>query len=171
MLVYGTRYASSCTTILQSVSSAYFRSCCPTVNAICTGLQKLAKRRGADTDSDEAPDVVINPKSNKRRPAPAQDDLGGDDAPPEEDPFYVSAAQQAQGRKKQKADKYTAPAPRPPLAEPETQGPRKVSKAVEKNRGLTPHRRRDLKNPRVKVSQHHIVALGSVSSAAIVAMT
>jgi len=30
------------------------------------------------------------------------------------------------------------------------EGARKVSRAVEKNRGLTPHRRRDIKNPRVK---------------------
>ncbi len=29
-------------------------------------------------------------------------------------------------------------------------GARAVSRAVEKNRGLTPHRRKDIKNPRVK---------------------
>lgn len=46
--------------------------------------------------------------------------------------------------------RYTAPALPPPLPDATVEGARKVSRAVEKNRGLTPHRRRDIKNPRVK---------------------
>ena len=38
------------------------------------------------------------------------------------------------------------------------EGARKVSRAVEKNRGLTPHRRRDIKNPRVKA--RHLLGAG-----------
>ena len=48
-------------------------------------------------------------------------------------------------------DKYAAQPLHPPVAAAETEGPRAISRAVEKNRGLTPHRRKDIKNPRVKV--------------------
>ena len=46
---------------------------------------------------------------------------------------------------------YGAKPLKPPRPDPESEGPRAISKAVEKNRGLTPHRRKDIKNPRVKV--------------------
>jgi U3 small nucleolar RNA-associated protein 3 len=36
----------------------------------------------------------------------------------------------------------------PPLADPTASGARKVTSEIQKNRGLTPHRRKDLKNPR-----------------------
>ena len=48
-------------------------------------------------------------------------------------------------------EQYGAKPLHPPRAELQSEGPRAISKAVEKNRGLTPHRRKDIKNPRVKV--------------------
>ena len=48
-------------------------------------------------------------------------------------------------------ERYGAKPLHPPRAELESEGPRAISRAVEKNRGLTPHRRKDIKNPRVKV--------------------
>ena len=56
------------------------------------------------------------------------------------------------GRGCRRQDKYAAQPLHPPLAAAETEGPRAISRAVEKNRGLTPHRPKDIKNPRVKVT-------------------
>lgn len=103
---------------------------------------------GPVDDSDEAPDLLTTRPRNKPKRKSRHEDK---DDEGEEDPFYAEAAEAARSKKKHKRDTYTAPVTRPPLALPEAEGPRKVSKAVEKNRGLTPHRRRDLKNPRVKV--------------------
>lgn len=38
----------------------------------------------------------------------------------------------------------------PPLLEPETRGPRAVTSEILKNRGLTPRRNKEIKNPRKK---------------------
>ena len=111
-------------------------------------MQARARQQLAQADSgDDAPELAST--SHKRSKRQHQPDA--EDSPPDEDAFYQETAQRATAHKKRKADKYTAPAPRPPLADPLAEGPRKISRAVEKNRGLTPHRRRDLKNPRVKV--------------------
>ena len=40
------------------------------------------------------------------------------------------------------------PQPKPPLADPEGGEARGISAAIQQNRGLTPHRRKDIKNPR-----------------------
>ena len=69
----------------------------------------------------------------------------------EEDGLYAKVAAEAAAKRAAKRQKYTAPALPPPLEDAKIEGPRRVSAAVEKNRGLTPHRRRDIKNPRVKV--------------------
>ena len=55
---------------------------------------------------------------------------------------------------------YGAKPLQPPRPDPEAEGPRAISKAVEKNRGLTPHRRKDIKNPRVKVRLKINLTLG-----------
>jgi U3 small nucleolar RNA-associated protein 3 len=75
----------------------------------------------------------------------------------EEDAFYAAsrAARQAAKRLKgeaaaqQRAQQRMLP---PPLAEPgqEDGELRPITDAIQRNRGLTPHRRRDLKNPRKK---------------------
>ena len=55
-----------------------------------------------------------------------------------------------QTKKAAKIAKKMSPKSKPPLAEDVLAEPRAVNTAIEKNRGLTPHRRKDLKNPRVK---------------------
>ena len=64
--------------------------------------------------------------------------------------FYRSAKKMSESRKKQKRDANAPDALLPPMAEATGTGARKIDTAIEKNRGLTPHRRKDLKNPRKK---------------------
>ena len=68
----------------------------------------------------------------------------------EEDEFYRGAKEASQVKKKAKKSKYAAPESHPPMAEAEAAGKRNISYEIEKNRGLTPHRNKALKNPRKK---------------------
>ena len=68
----------------------------------------------------------------------------------EEDDFYRGAREASQAKKKAKKSKYAAPESHPPVAEAEAAGKRNISYEIEKNRGLTPHRSKALKNPRKK---------------------
>ncbi len=77
----------------------------------------------------------------------------GDDAvapPPTETDFYRSSKKASESRKQQKRDANAPDALLPPMADPTGTGARRIGNAIEKNRGLTPHRRKDLKNPRKK---------------------
>ena len=78
------------------------------------------------------------------------DNDANNDAPPTETDFYRSSKKANEARKKQKRDTNAPDALLPPMAEPTGTGARKIDTAIEKNRGLTPHRRKDLKNPRKK---------------------
>lgn len=70
----------------------------------------------------------------------------------QENELYNDAVKQTERKKAEKQAKYKARPTAVPLEDETEEGPRKLSKAVEQNRGLTPHRRKDAKNPRVKVS-------------------
>jgi len=73
---------------------------------------------------------------------------GGDDEDGAAD--YDRAATAARSRKAARAASFAPTAPHPPLAPADATGPRAIGRDVEKNRGLTPHRRKDAKNPRVR---------------------
>lgn len=77
-----------------------------------------------------------------------------EDGPPSsEDEEYAKARKIAHGKRAAKQVTYTAASLQPPLHDVQIEdGHRKISSAVDRNRGLTPHRRKDTKNPRVKVS-------------------
>lgn len=88
---------------------------------------------------------------------------GSDGAPPErvggrrqreqdgeEDEFYLAARESALSKKKARAEVYERPGLLPPLPDPTTGGARKINRAIDKNRGLTRHRNKELKNPRKK---------------------
>lgn len=50
------------------------------------------------------------------------------------------------------------------LQDDSAEGPRSVSKAILKNRGLTPHRSKSVRNPRVKKRERYEKAKKKVSS-------
>jgi U3 small nucleolar RNA-associated protein 3 len=65
--------------------------------------------------------------------------------------MYAAARDASRAKKKARQDRYAVPdTTLPPLPDPSAEGGRKISKAIEKNRGLTPHRSNAIKNPRVK---------------------
>jgi U3 small nucleolar RNA-associated protein 3 len=68
----------------------------------------------------------------------------------EEDEFYKSAKNVAATKKRARKEAHTQPDLLPPSEDPTTQGARRINNAIDKNRGLTPHRNKELKNPRKK---------------------
>lgn len=68
----------------------------------------------------------------------------------EEDEFYAEAKAAVAAKKARRADVYAFPETAPPAEDPSAAGARGISRDIEKNRGLTPHRRKDIKNPRKK---------------------
>lgn len=66
--------------------------------------------------------------------------------------MYEEAKESKKRKKAAKAAMYDAAPTQPPQEEILVAGPRKVTREVDQNRGLTPHRRKDMKNPRVKVT-------------------
>lgn len=79
-----------------------------------------------------------------------EDDFGGGGARGEEDEFYQAAKTAASSKKRQRQESHAYPDLLPPSEEPRTAGARPINSAIEKNRGLTPHKKKELKNPRKK---------------------
>ena len=112
--------------------------------------------RTGDEDVPERPSLGdrrarFDDRAAKRARAAAEAD-GGDGGRPaerEEDAFYRSAKEKAARKKAKKAAKYKVES-FPPQADEAADGKRGITYEIDKNRGLTPHRSKQLKNPRKK---------------------
>ncbi|GAX72959.1 hypothetical protein CEUSTIGMA_g414.t1 [Chlamydomonas eustigma] len=107
--------------------------------------RKMASGKGKMGDEDEddgMPDSEFfgggGGKRNGKRPFGEEDDT------------YQEAKASAAERKLARSKVYAPSDAHAPLPEPEAEGARGITSAIERNRGLTPHRRKDLKNPRKK---------------------
>ncbi|KAG2499555.1 hypothetical protein HYH03_002500 [Edaphochlamys debaryana] len=100
------------------------------------------KARAGDDDGDGAEEYDLGggAREGKKRRGPAG----------EEDEMYAAAKASAASRKKARAETHRAPALQPPAPDPTADGARGITDEIQRNRGLTPHRRRDQKNPRKK---------------------
>ncbi|PSC73947.1 Something about silencing 10 [Micractinium conductrix] len=97
-------------------------------------FDSVRARQQMALDEDEAPEQL----GGKRR-------RGG-----EEDEFYAAAKEAAVAKKSKRREAYLHPETLPPVEDPTTAAARGITRDIEKNRGLTPHRRKDMKNPRKK---------------------
>ncbi|KAL3687632.1 hypothetical protein R1sor_013941 [Riccia sorocarpa] len=73
---------------------------------------------------------------------------------PEEDEFYMEAKQMKEAKKAAKLAKYSRETSAPAIEE-SADGKRHITNMMEKNRGLTPHRKKLTKNPRKKYKLKH----------------
>ncbi len=119
-------------------------------------LQSSKKRASGDADIPERASLTAR-RANmdgiraKQQHRAISYNMGEDHAPPPtETDFYRSSKKASESRKQQKRDSNAPDALLPPMADPTAPGARRIGSAIEKNRGLTPHRKKDLKNPRKK---------------------
>ncbi|TFK28027.1 hypothetical protein FA15DRAFT_665796 [Coprinopsis marcescibilis] len=119
---------------------------------------RVAKQGGADLD-----DVDPEPPSRKR----ALDDDGSDDSGGESPGgYYELVKKKSKQRKEKKKEDYDAARAAErivPDAE-DASGPRSLTRAILKNKGLTPHRSKDVRNPRVKKRKKYEQAKKKLSS-------
>merc|ERR1711865_939479 len=71
-----------------------------------------------------------------------------------EDDFYKAAKTSQKKKKKRRREAY-AKDPMMTAAMPDTDGKRKATRTILKNRGLTPHRRRENRNPRIATKRKY----------------
>ncbi|KAK4239988.1 Sas10 C-terminal domain-containing protein [Achaetomium macrosporum] len=143
-------------------------------------VQKANKRAGAGRDAGGDMDIPyrerlkdrqarLNAEAERRGKKGSKfgADLGGDDSDGdddavakqvrgEEDEYYDMVAQSAQKKRADKAARYEALAQARKgerVVETEQLGPdgkRQITYQIQKNKGLTPHRKKEVRNPRVK---------------------
>ncbi|KAJ3544139.1 hypothetical protein NMY22_g2893 [Coprinellus aureogranulatus] len=142
-------------------------------------IARLQKQGGADLDDEE-------PEPPQKRKREEDSDSGGESGNESADDYYElikSKSKEKKAKKKEEydaaraAEKYVSSVPelqdkqelthpffRPDYTEEEADGPRSLTRAILKNRGLTPHRSKSVRNPRVKKRQKFEKAKKKVSS-------
>ncbi|KAI6122478.1 Sas10 C-terminal domain-containing protein, partial [Pisolithus croceorrhizus] len=113
-------------------------------------------------------DIIVGHNSNKQR-REMEDGDGGDDGVQEEtdamEYYDLVRSVVANKKAKKKADYEAAvAASRPEIEDDKSSGPRSITRAILKNKGLTPQRSKSVRNPRVKKRQKYEKAKKKVSS-------
>ncbi|KAF7985511.1 hypothetical protein HWV62_3725 [Athelia sp. TMB] len=123
--------------------------------------EKKAKTKGQGGDDLDDVDAAVGTKKR-----PREDDE--DDEPPADgaDGYYELVKRKSKEKKeKKKADYEEAQAvARPNFVDDNATGPRSLTRAILSNKGLTPHRSKSVRNPRVKKRQKFDKAKKKISS-------
>ncbi|EAU86259.1 hypothetical protein CC1G_03470 [Coprinopsis cinerea okayama7 len=111
--------------------------------------KRLERQGGADLD-----DVDPEPPSGKR---PFQDDSDDDSESDGGNDYYELVKKKSKEKKEKKKAEYEAAraAEKFQVEEEDASGPRSLTRAILKNKGLTPHRSKAVRNPRVKKRQKY----------------
>lgn len=118
---------------------------------------------GDDLDDVDPVEVGKGEKKGKRK-RELGDDSDDDDDAAGANGYYDLIKQATAGKKAQKQAEYEAATARPDMDLDDTSGPRSITRAILKNKGLTPHRSKAVRNPRVKKRQKYEQAKKKVAS-------
>ncbi|KAH9936644.1 Sas10 C-terminal domain-containing protein [Fomitopsis serialis] len=124
--------------------------------------REVAKGRGEGGDDLDDAEPEPRRRDKKRARDEDSDSDGGDG---DADGYYELVQRKSKERKEKKKAEYEAAkaAERPDIDE-SADGPRALTRAILKNKGLTPHRGKSVRNPRVKKRQKYEKAKKKVSS-------
>ncbi|KAH9841823.1 Sas10 C-terminal domain-containing protein [Rhodofomes roseus] len=124
--------------------------------------RETAKGRGQG--GDDLNDAEPEPRQRDKK-RPREDDSDSDGGDGGADGYYELVQRKSKERKEKKKAEYEAvkAAERPDIDE-SADGPRALTRAILKNKGLTPHRGKAVRNPRVKKRQKYEKAKKKVSS-------
>lgn len=117
---------------------------------------KVQHQGGADLDDEE-------PQRHQKR---RREDDDEDDAVDSPDEYYELVKKKTKEKKEQKKAEYEAlqAASKPDISTEDVSGPRSLTRAIMANKGLTPHRPKSVRNPRVKKRQKFEKAKRKISS-------
>ncbi|GJE88396.1 Sas10 C-terminal domain-containing protein [Phanerochaete sordida] len=123
-------------------------------------LEKTRGMGGADLD-DEEPEPRADPGRKRRRDEESASEDDGAEG------YYDLVKRKTKEKKDKKKAEYEAAvalAKEGLITDDTAEGPRGVSRAILKNKGLTPHRSKSVRNPRVKKRQRYEKAKKKVAS-------
>ncbi|KAH6911360.1 Sas10 C-terminal domain-containing protein [Coprinopsis sp. MPI-PUGE-AT-0042] len=132
---------------------------------IALRAEQEAKKRLAQQGGEDLDDVEPELPSRKRIRDGDSDDgstsEGGDSA----DEYYELVKKKSKQKKQKKKEEHEAARAEQRIVEDDdASGPRSLTRAILKNRGLTPHRSKAVRNPRVKKRQRYDQAKKKLSS-------
>ncbi|KAK7690394.1 hypothetical protein QCA50_007052 [Cerrena zonata] len=127
-----------------------------------------AREAAAGVELDDVdPEMEMGMEGAGKRRRGEDEDEGGSGDESGDDGYYELVKRQTREKKDRKKAEYDAvkAAERAELMADETaNGPRSLTRAILKNKGLTPHRSKSVRNPRVKKRQRYEKAKKKVSS-------
>jgi len=126
-------------------------------------IEKTRDQVGEDLDMDDEHDVSITAKKRKREePEDAADSASGEE---DNDGYYELVKRAKKAKKEAKKHAYDEARMIERIYDDETrEGPRSLTRAILKNRGLTPRRSKSVRNPRVKKREKYEKAKKKVRS-------
>ncbi|KAG6376953.1 hypothetical protein JVT61DRAFT_987 [Boletus reticuloceps] len=129
------------------------------------GERKKAKGLlGAEGDDLDDVDLEVSKEEKKRKRKRGLDDEDTEEDVGTANGYYDLVKRATATKKARKRAEYEAAIVRPELEAENTSGPRSVTRAILKNKGLTPRRSKAVRNPRVKKRQKFEQAKKKVAS-------